>query len=129
MALGSAGCGENDPSDPIAPSTPPAEAGLSAAEKRALTGYDRQISRHCVRVTRSFVDPARGPTEQQEERAFAAAQALIALAAAKPTAQLGAGQDTRLFLSDVIENLGGSNCDPRMIAVLSQGLAEIPLGP
>lgn len=50
----------------------------------------------------------------------------MGLAAAKPTAPLGAGQDLRLFVTDVAENLEGSNCDPRMIARLERGLARIP---
>ena len=37
------------------------------------------------------------------------------------------GQDLRLFLSDVIENLDGSNCDPRMRARLEQALRAIPV--
>lgn len=124
--VGATGCAEEEPT-PTA--TTPAGSTLTAAEQEALRGYDRVISKHCARVSGTLVDPTAGPTPEQEEEAFAAADALIALAAAKPTAPLGAGQDTRLFLSDVIENLGGSNCDPRMVAVLGAGLAEIPVGP
>ena len=89
--------------------------------------YDSRIATHCARVSRSLVDPKAGPTPRQTRQAFAAAQGLIALAAEKPAAQLGAGQDLRLFVSDVLENLEGSNCDPRMIGRLEQGLAEIPV--
>ena len=91
-----------------------------------LATYDARIQAHCVSVTRSLVRPRAAPSPRQERRAFAAADALIALAAEKPAAPLGAGQDTRLFVSDVLENLEGSNCDPRMIARLEQGLAAIP---
>ncbi len=91
-----------------------------------LAAYDRRIQAHCLRVGRSLVEPQAAPSARQEERAFAAADALIALAAEKPGAPLGAGQDTRLFLADVLENLEGSNCEPRMVARLEQGLAGIP---
>ena len=91
-----------------------------------LETYDRTIQADCVRVTQSLVDPKAAPSARQERRAFAAADALVALAAEKPGAPLGAGQDTRLFVSDVLENLQGSNCDPRIVARLEQGLAAIP---
>ena len=79
-----------------------------------------------MRVARSLVDPRAAPSPGQERAAFGAADRLLGLAARKPTAPLGAGQDLRLFVSDVVENLEGSNCDPRMIARLERGLARIP---
>lgn len=139
LLAANAGCGDEEKSAPPAPtttagSTPTTTAGqsprgrarLTGEERRLLTIYDRRIEAHCIRVGRSLVNPRAAPSPRQQERAFAAADALIALAAEKPTAPLGAGQDTRLFLSDTIENLEGSNCDPRMIARLSEGLAQIP---
>jgi len=105
------------------PATPPT---LTGEERRLLTTYDRRIEAHCVRVARSLLEPQAAPTALQSERAYAAADALIALAAEKPSAPLGAGQDTRLFLADVLENLDGSNCDPGMVGRLEQGLAQIP---
>ena len=51
----------------------------------------------------------------------------LALAARKPTAPVGPGQDLRLFVGDVAENLEGSNCDPRLIGRLEEGLGSIPL--
>jgi len=99
---------------------------LTGGERRLLASYDRRIEAHCLRVARSLVEPRAAPSARQEKRAFAAADALVGLAAEKPAAPLGAGQDTRLFLADVIENLDGSNCDPRMVARLEQGLTAIP---
>ncbi len=119
-----AGCGEEDDSAQPDPTTGN-PLRLTGEERRALSIYDRRIERHCIRLGRSLVDPESAPSAEQEERAFAAADALIALAAAKPTAPLGAGQDTRLFLADVIENLDGSNCDPAMVSRLEDGLARI----
>jgi len=126
FTAGSVGCGGEDelPEARVAPA--PAPARLTAEERRALGRYDRLIQGHCVRVAESILGSGAGPSARQEMRAFAAADALVALAAEKPGAPLGAGQDTRLFLSDVLENLDGSNCDPRMTALLGQGLAQIP---
>jgi hypothetical protein len=125
-----AGCGD-DPAPPAVTTTaeaPAPPASLTSQEQRLLTAYDRRINAHCVRVSTAIADPSAAPTPAQRKRAFEAADALVDLAAAKPDAPLGAGQDARLFLADVIENLEGSNCDPAMIARLEQGLAEIPAG-
>ena len=105
--------------------TPPPPARLTRAERRTVARYESRIQVHCVRVARSLVNPSAAPTVRQETRAFAAAKGLVALAAEKPTAPFGPGQDLRLFVSDVAENLEGSNCDPRMIARLEQGLARL----
>ena len=119
---GTLGCGDQESAG-----EPPAAADtkLTGEERRSLADYDRRIQVHCLSVGRSLIDPRAAPSAREQKRAFAAADQLIALAAAKPAAPLGAGQDTRLFLSDVIENLQGSNCDPRMVSRLAQGLAAI----
>lgn len=130
--LAAGGCGDEpaEPTPVVGTTTAPAAepASLTSRERGLLAGYDERINAHCVRVTGSLADPASAPTPAQRRRAYAAADALIGLAAAKPDAPLGAGQDTRLFLADVIENLEGSNCDPAMIARLEEGLAAIPSG-
>jgi hypothetical protein len=120
-ALG--GCGDEDPPVEEAGSRP---SRLTAEERRLLEVYEGRIQTHCVSVARSLVDPRAAPSPGEQQAAFAAADRLLALAARKPTAPLGAGQDLRLFVGDVAENLEGSNCDPRMIARLERGLARIP---
>jgi len=125
--LAAAGCGNDEPAATTASDAAP--ASLTGEERRLLGVYDARIARYCVRVARSAVEPARAPDPAEEARGFAAAEDLIALAAEKPAAPLEAGGDTRLFLSDVIENLEGSNCDPRMLATLQRGLAGIPPAP
>jgi hypothetical protein len=116
------GCGDEDPVQKAGPRP----SRLTADERRLLDLYEGRIQTHCVRVARSLVDPRAAPSPGQQEAAFEAADRLLGLAARKPTAPLGAGQDLRLFVSDVVENLEGSNCDPRMIGRLEQGLARIP---
>ena len=121
------GCGEQAP-DPVATRAQPEQpARLSAGERRRVAQLDRRIATHCIRVARSLVRPRAAPSERERERAFAAADELIELAAANPTADLGAGQDLRLLLSDTVENLEGSNCDPAMLSRLQQGLASVPV--
>ncbi len=117
------GCGGGDSDSPPAASPSP----LTDTERRLVATYEGRIQEHCVRVARSLADPNAAPSPGQQRRAFEAADALGALAARKPTGEIDVGQDLRLFLSDVIENLEGSNCDPRMRARLDQALRAIPV--
>ncbi len=118
-----AGCGGQDAerAEPAAPSK------LTAQERRLVATYEARIAQHCVRVARSLVDRAAAPSPAQQRRAFEAADALAALVASKPTAPVDVGQDLRLYLSDVVENLEGSNCDPRMVSRLEDALRAIPV--
>ena len=118
-----AGCGGDRP-DPPAPAPP---AKLTAQERRLVKSYEARITIHCARVARSLVDRAAGPSAAQQQRAFEAADALAGLVASKPTAPVDVGQDLRLYLSDVVENLEGSNCDPRMVSRLEDALRAIPV--
>ena len=122
VLLGCGGAADNDASTRTA--TPSA---LTNAERRLIATYEGRIQKHCVRVARSLADPRAAPSPDQQRRALETADALGALAARKPTAQIDVGQDLRLFLSDVIENLEGSNCDPRIRARLEQALRSIPV--
>ena len=123
VILAATGCGGSDGE----PERPPPPPRLSAAELRLVKTYEGRIQTHCVRVARSLVNPRAAPSPSEERRAFEAADALAALAARKPTAPVDVGQDLRLYLSDVVENLQGSNCDPRMLARLERALAAIPV--
>ena len=118
-------CGASEPRARPAP-TPAAARSATEDERRALRRAEARIQRHCVAVSRSVVDPEAAPSPAERERADAAADRLVAVVRANPRADLGAGQDLRLFLADVIENLEGSNCDPRMIERLERGLATVP---
>jgi hypothetical protein len=116
------GCGNEEPD----PGREPTAQRLDPAERRQITALEARIGAHCVAIATSHVDPRAAPSPAEQRRAFAAADRLVALARRKPLAPLGAGQDLRLFVSDVVENLEGSNCDPRMIARLERGLMRIP---
>ena len=126
VLLLTAGCGEGERAPaPVTVAATPAPT-VAAADRDRLRRLEARIERHCVAVSRAVVDPAQAPSAAQQARAFAAADDLIALVRADPRADLGAGQDLRLYLADVIENLQGSNCDPRMRARLTEGLGTIP---
>jgi hypothetical protein len=128
VALAVTGCHQDEPR-PVAPpraTATPEPPVLTAEERRRLRLYEGRIATHCVEIARSLVDPDARPSPREEARAFQAADDLVAFARAKPTAKLGAGQDVRLFLGDVIENLEGANCDPRMIGRLESGFTSIP---
>ena len=119
------GCGDADTDGTRTRTVSP--AALTGAERRLVATYEGRIQEHCVGVARALAEPSAAPSPGQQRRAFEAADALGALAARKPTAEIDAGQDLRLFLSDVIENLEGSSCDPRMRARLEQALRGIPV--
>ncbi len=121
--LALAGCGADAGGPP--PEAPRTPQRLTADERRLLRVYEGRIQAHCVRVARSLVDSREGPSPAQARRAFAAADMLAAIVARKPRAEVDVGQDALLYLSDVVENLEGSNCDPRMIARLERSLAAI----
>lgn len=123
-----AGCGAQDRAGPrpAATASPTPSPPLTAAEREGLRRAEARIERHCVAVSRALVDPAKAPSAAQEARAFAAADSLVGFVRAKPRASLNPGQDLRLYLGDVIENLEGGNCDPRMRARLERGLDSIP---
>lgn len=122
LALTFAGCGDDQRAVAPAPQPP-----LTEAERANVRQLEMRLQRHCVQVSKSLVDPSAAPEPEQERAAFAAADELVALAARSPRAPLDAGQDLRLFLSDVVENFEGSNCDPRIVARLEQGLGRIPV--
>lgn len=120
-----AGCGGGDA--PTTPTATPTPAPLTADERQRLRDYEGRIEAHCVQVAQSLVDPDAAPTAREQAEAFEAADDLVALAASKPRATVDVGQDVRLLVSDIAENLEGSNCDPRLIGRLEQGLRRIPV--
>ena len=120
------GCHDQEPRTGTATPEATPEVHLSAAEKRRIRALEGRIGTHCVQVAQSLVDPDARPSPAEEAAAFKAADDLVALARAKPTALFDVGQDLRLLVGDVIENLEGANCDPRMVARLERGFATIP---
>ena len=122
MTIAVLGCGQEERPAPAPTPAPP----LSDGVRRELLRAEARIEAHCIAVARSLVEPEAAPTAGEQARAFAAADRLVAIVRASPRAEFDLGQDLRLYLGDVIENLEGSNCDPRMIDRLERGLATVP---
>lgn len=101
---------------------------MSAAEERRLRALESRIGAHCVQIAQALVEPEARPAPAEEAAAFKAADDFVDIVRSKPTALIDEGQDLRLFLGDVIENLEGANCDPRMIVRLEEGLASLSKG-
>lgn len=124
-ALAAAGCGGGEEAERAPPGS--AEDGrLTAAERARVRASEQAIAAYCRRLALSPTERGKLPSAKQERRAFEAARRLTTLAREKPYATTGPGSDVRLFVSDLIENLEGSNCDPRLISVLEQGLPAPP---
>ncbi len=88
-----------------------------------IDGSERAIDLYCRRQALRLVEPRKQPTVGQHARAFEAVDALVELARDKPRARVRRGEDVELFVSDLAENLDGSNCDPAVVSRLNQGLA------
>ncbi len=99
---------------------------MTEGERRRRRVAGGRLACHGVAVSRGLVDPDEAPTRAERARAFAAADEMIAVARAKPKALVDVGQDARLYLGDVVENIEGSNCDPAMVDYLERGFARIP---
>jgi len=128
-AIAIAGCGEEE-SEP-AGDAPPDDADvrrLTSAERDLVLESEAAILGYCSSRAQALTDPSKRPTVAQQTRALEGVDALVELAAAKPSAELRSGSDVRLFVSDLAENLEGSNCDPAIIARLDAGLAQLESG-
>jgi hypothetical protein len=87
---------------------------------------EQAILAYCARLALSVSEGREPPSARRQATAFEAARRLTELAGRNPDATVRPGVDTRLFVSDLIEDLEGSNCDSRLVAALEQGLAAPP---
>lgn len=125
-ALALAGCGSDD--EPKGPATTTAASAqrLTADERARVRDSERAIVSYCRRAKIGATGTGRAPTVAQQARALEAVDELVALAAAKPDAEVAKGVETSLFVGDLTENLQGSNCDAAIVARLEAGLATVP---
>jgi hypothetical protein len=98
---------------------------LTRGERSLLTKSEARIAEYCRKYALTL-SGRKPPSAKQQEGAFEAADRLIALAQAKPEAEIQTGVDVRLKLGDIAENLQGANCDPSLVERIDQGLAEAP---
>jgi hypothetical protein len=122
--LALAGCG-SDPAEETTETAaePPAQAKkLPPAEQQRAFEAQQTITAYCGRVHLSLRGDKRPPSAAESRRAHAAADRLAALARARPFDLVQTGVDTRLYVGDLIEDLGNVNCDPGLVASLEEGL-------
>jgi hypothetical protein len=127
--LGLAGCGGDAGPSTVASTTtisPRAVHRLTASERRLIADSEMAIEVYCRRSTLGLVKPRKRPSADQRARALDSVDALVALAHEKPAGRVRRAVDVRLLLSDLAEDLEGSNCDPAIISRIDQGLAGIP---
>lgn len=125
-AITLAACGDGEEPTSPAEITTTRPGPLTAEQRKLVESSEQAIVAYCRRSALALTRPRKRPTVNQQSRALEAVDALLELAREKPDARLGAGVDVRLFVSDLTENLEGSNCDPGVIARLDQGLAALP---
>jgi hypothetical protein len=87
---------------------------------------ERAIQSYCSQFALYAAGQRKAPPASLQRRALAAVDDLIRLARDKAFARVERGVNLRLAISDLAENLEGSNCDPRIIGGLNQGLSEVP---
>jgi hypothetical protein len=120
-------CGDDGSQGGNGAENPPSQARrLTGHEQELVTRSDRIVERYCARLALSLTGQRRPPSARQQARAFAATDRLIGLAREKPAARVETGGDVALLLADLAEDLEGSNCDPRLVQRLDQGLAALP---
>jgi hypothetical protein len=122
-----AACGDADQHD--AADTAPGDAAaqrLSADEQALVARSRREVERYCAELALSVTGRRGPPSAEEQGGAFAATDELIELAREKPAARVDSGVDMGLFLGDLAEDLEGSNCDPRLLERIDQGLATLP---
>jgi hypothetical protein len=125
-AIALMGCGGGDESEQPADGTTTDGRRLTAEERGLLESSEKAIVAYCRRAALGLASPGKRPTVDQQARALESVDELIALAAEKPAARTAPGEDIRLFVGDLAENLQGSNCDPVIVARLDAGLAALP---
>lgn len=119
-----AGCGSEDAtvSTETAAEPPARPEKLPPAKQRQAFEAQQRISAYCARVDLALHGARRPPSAAEAQRAHAAADRLAELAQARPFDLVQTGVDTRLYVGDLIEDLGNLDCDPDLVGRLEEGL-------
>jgi hypothetical protein len=122
--LAFAGCGSDPPEDTAETAAqPPARPEkLPPAKQQRAFEAQQTITAYCGRVHLSLRGERSPPSARESRRAHAAADRLAALARDRPFDLVQTGVDTRLYVGDLIEDLGNVDCDPGLVATLEGGL-------
>lgn len=123
LAVGS-GC-DDDQTGPAttgaAPAPPPARPLPEAQQGRAFSAQQR-VTAYCRELTESIATRTPPPPPAARRRALAASARLTELARARPYDLVQTGVDVRLFVGDLIEDLGNLDCDPQVVETLEAGV-------
>lgn len=124
FGLGLAGCGDDGPgtrSETVAepPSSP---AQLPGPRRREVFADQQEISEYCRKRTVSLQSDEAPPSAADARRALAAADRLAELARNRPFDLVQTGVDMRLYVGDLVEDLGNLSCDPALVERLEEGL-------
>jgi hypothetical protein len=119
-----AGCGSEEAMVSTQTATvPPARPkNLSAAEQRRAFEAQQEISEYCRRRALSLQSDESPPSAARARKALAAADRLAELARSHPFELVQTGVDMRLYVGDLVEDLGNLNCDPALVRRLEEGL-------
>jgi hypothetical protein len=119
------GCGGDEGGGPSTTTASGPPSRLVAAERRRVLEAERAIAAYCDRVAAAAIGQAELPPRREQRRALARVDRLIELAARDPAAEIETGVSMRLFISDLAEDLQGSNCDRRLVELLDAALAGL----
>ena len=95
---------------------------LPKAKQRQAFSAQQEISAYCRRRALSLQTDAPAPSATQARDAAAAADRLVGLVRARPFELVQTGVDVRLYVGDLVEDLGNLSCDPALIRRLEEGL-------
>jgi hypothetical protein len=117
------GCGSDSPATTETALQPPARPQkLPPPQQQRTFEAQQTITAYCARVDLSLHGAKRPPSTAASRRALAAADRLATLAKERPFDLVQTGVDTRLYVGDLIEDLGNVDCDPNLIARLEEGV-------
>jgi hypothetical protein len=124
LAVVIAGCADEgpgaQPESVTQPAAPPKK--LSEARQREAFADQQEISAYCRERALSLQSDEAPPSPGEARRAFAAADRLVELARERPFDLVQTGVDLRLYVGDLVEDLGNLSCDPALVERLREGL-------
>jgi hypothetical protein len=98
---------------------------MSAGQVEVLRRAQRGVRSYCRARVETLAAGDAAPAARFE-RAVAGLRELGDLAAAEPQAEAPDGSTARLALGDIAEDLEGTNCDQRLVALIDARLAVLP---
>jgi hypothetical protein len=113
-----AGCG----SEERAPPARPEPQRLTTAERAAARTGHAAIQSYCRRLGLHITGRGSAPGPEAERRAVEGARAIAGVARRKPAAPYDSTETIRDLAADTAEDLDGTNCSPRVVFELEQGL-------